>query len=341
MFGILGAPEVDWAVTLDGGRLDVSPGGLVRATISVRPHGGLNARRVMAALVGTEEYAYDEVEHEREGSNRGRKWGSSETWRQEVQLQGPGAIGPGEVRSFPVQLAMPVNALPSLESQALRMRWKLTAWIDVGGRDPSFDQAIVVPLTASAVVQPPTQMATPVPPTPVPGSIPLPTGIVPGAFPGTPQANPALAEQFQSVADGRPFVFWAQPAPLRGGAPFSGALDVTSPIDLGSAHLELKFTSATSMSGGLPGATLLGAVGFSSSSQQSVSETQVLWRGSLDETAAVPGWHRYLFAGQLPLAAIVTAAFPHGATTAIFDLTLSRRLRPDAHFIRTVVIVDG
>jgi hypothetical protein len=52
-------------------------------------------------------------------------------------------------------------------------------------------------------------------------------------------------------------------------------------------------------------------------------------------------WHRYVFGGQLPLAPICTAVYPHGVATAQVDVITSRRLRPDAHIIRSVAIVTG
>ena len=127
MFGILGAPEVDWSIALDGGRMDIVPGGTLLATISLRPRQNIDARRVMAALVGTEEYQYVEREIRSSGSSSSRTWGSSELARQEIQLLGPGPIGAGEVRGGPIQFSVPAEAAPSLETSILRVRWKLVA----------------------------------------------------------------------------------------------------------------------------------------------------------------------------------------------------------------------
>jgi hypothetical protein len=307
--GLFGAPDVDWSVATEGGRLDISPGGVVRAAITMRPHGAITARRVMAAVVGTEEYAYDQVDHGRSGNSTSRSWSTNELFRQEIQLLGPGPIGGTQPMTLPLEVQLPPTALPSLESAALRVRWKIHAWIDVGGRDPSTELVLVVPLT-------------------------------------TAQLNPAdaavMGPQVQGQADGQPFGFWAQPAPLRGGQPFSGAVDVMAPLDPSGTRIELNLSVATVGEGGIPGATLLGEVGVFSSSRRAVTEVQSLWRGGLAEQPSPGGgWRRYAFSGQLALAPVVTAVYPHGTATATLDVVISRRLRPDGHIIRPVAIVDG
>src|SRR5438105_761966 len=230
--GLFGSTDVDWTVALEGGRMDVAPGGMVRATISLRPRSAIEPRRILASLVGSEEYAYEEVEHGRDGSNSSRQWRTNDVLRQDVQLSGPDRIGPGEARNLAVQFQMPPNALPSLESTALRMRWKLIASIDVGGVDPKFEQQLVVPLLAAMV--PPPVMAT-------------------------------AGERVDVPADGQTATFWAQPAPIRAGAPFSGALDMAAPLDLGGTRLELKLnvtTGSESSVAGEMGSVLLGAAGI-------------------------------------------------------------------------------
>ena len=305
--GILGAPDVDWGIAVDGGQALFVPGGTVRATISLRPRQNLDARRVMAALVGTEEYQYSEREYDDEGSSSSTSWGSSEVGRQEVQLMGPGTIIGGVPIGGPVELAVPPAASPSFESKVLRVRWELVAWVDVGGRDPKLEQPIAVALTAAQL-----------------------------------DASDAasMGPQVQLVSGGQPVSLWAQPAPLRSGAPFSGALDVMTALPLADAHAELRLNAATSGSGGLPVATLLAIGGISSTSRGGVSDSQVLWRGGLTDGGMVGTWHRYLFAGQVPPGA-VTAVFPHGSATATLDIVISRRLRPDAHITRPVAIVSG
>ena len=140
-------------------------------------------------------------------------------------------------------------------------------------------------------------------------------------------------------------MFWAQPAPIRAGAPFSGAVDIAAPLDLGGTRLELKLnvtTGSESSVAGEMGSVLLGAAGIWNDTQRSVKESQVLWRGALAEVApGAPGWRRYGFAGQLPLAPVVTAVYPHGVASAVLDIVRSRSFRPDAHITRPVIIVTG
>jgi hypothetical protein len=306
--GLFGAPDVDWSVTTEGGRIDAVPGTALRALISMTARDNIDARRVMAALVGTEEYQYTEREIRSTGSSSSRSWGTNEFARQEVQLAGPGHIANGETRQAPVEFAVPPDALPSIESSILRVRWKLTAWIDVGGRDPKTELQVVVPLTVAQL---------------------------------NPADAAAMGQQVQVVADGQPAGFWAQPAPIHAGQPFNGAVDIATPISIGDARIELKLNVSTVMGGGIPGATLFALAGFASSAENGINESQVLWRGGLSDGGNVGGWQRYLFAGQLPLAPLVTAVYPHGVATAALDVVISRRLRPDSHITRPVAIVTA
>jgi hypothetical protein len=306
--GIFGAPDVDWSITLEGGRIDVPAGGVVRATIAFRPRGAITPRRVMAALVGTEDYQYREREIRSSGSSSDTQWGSEDVHRQEIQLLGSGPIAAGELRSGPVEFAVPADAAPSLDSDVLKMRWRILAWMDVGGRDPKTEQQLIVPLTMA-------------------------------------QLNPAdaagLGEQVQATVDGQPVTFWATPAPLRAGQPFSGALDVMAPFPVADSHVELKLDVATQMEGGIAGATLLALAGLTTTSRSGVRATRLLWRGPLTDGGPAGAGHRYVFGGQLPLAPVVTAVYRHGVATAAFDIVTSRRLRPDAHIVRHVAIVTG
>ena len=306
--GIFGGSQVDWTLELDGGSVIARPGGPFRARIGFRPRGGIEARRIMAALVGREEYAVEIVDHDQSGRSTNRRRETSELWRQEVPLAGPGRIAPGETRATVVEFAIPPDAPPSFEGGALNVRWTLEAWIDVGGRDPRVEQ----PLIVAAVV----------------------------ASSGT--NEPASGERVDAELEGRPCVLWLQPAPLRTGAPFSGAVDVTAPLDVGSTRVDLNLIVATVGEGGIAGAVLLGKLGMTSSSRNGVTETRTLWRGKLGEVPiSSPGWHRYAFTGQLPAVSIVTAMFPHGSVTGVIDVVGSRRLRPDVHVTRPVSIVTG
>jgi hypothetical protein len=210
-----------------------------------------------------------------------------------------------------VEFAIPADAAPSLDTDILKMRWRLVAWLDVGGRDPKIEQQLIVPLTVAQL---------------------------------TPADATGMGAQVQAAIEGQPATFWANPAPLQAGQPFSGALDVATPFPAADSHVELKLNVSTQMSGGIPGATLLALAGFSSTTQNGINASKLLWRGPLtDGGPAGPAgpWHRYVFSGQLPLAPICTAVYPHGVATAQFDIVTSRRLRPDTHVVRPVAIVTG
>ena len=305
--GFLGAPDVDWSIALDAGQGVVVPGSTLRATITLRPHQNLEARRVIAALIGTEEYRYSEREFDDGESTTHQRWGSAEVGRQELQLMGPGTIAGGQPMGGPVELAVPATATPSFESRILHVRWKLAAWVDVGGRDPKAEQPIAVAMTAA-------QLAA--------GDAAL------------------MGPQVQVASDGQQASFWAQPAPLIAGAPFSGALDVMAALPLSDVRAELKLNVATRVGGGVPAATLLAIAGISSTSGKGDTDSQVLWSGGLTDGGMVGAWHRYLFAGQVP-PGVVTSVFPHGSATATLDIVISRRLRRDSHITRPVAIVTG
>lgn len=311
IFGI-GAPDVDWSVALAGGRIDVQPGGRVAALVSLRPRGPLDARRIMASFAGSEEYAYERETRDSEGRSTRREWANNELWDQEVQLSGPVRIAAGESRAIEVAFDVPPGAPPSLESSVLRVRWRLAAWVDVGGRDPRVEQPLVVPVHPPALA-----------------------GLDPSAF----------QEHVPVMADGAQAGIWVQPAPLRGGAPFSGAVDVAGQLDPGRTSVEVKLTVATLVgsaegAGASTGGYLLGKLGLPNSADRGVSETSVLARSGLTEVAPPPGWRRYAFGGQLP-PGVITAVFPHAAATATIDVVVSRRLRPDDHIVRPVAIVIG
>ena len=310
MFGILGAPPVDWTIGLDGGRIDVAPGGPVRAVITLRPGQAIDARRVMAALVGTEEYRYSETEYTGRSSSSEEKWGKVDLFRREIQLVGPGPIAAGETRSGPVEFQIPADALPSLDARVLKMRWRIETWIDVGGRDPKFEQQLVVPLTVAQL---------------------------------NPDDGARMGEQVQVSGDGRPVAFWAQPAPLRAGQPFTGAIDVWTPLALESTHVELKLNTSTRMDsgGGLAAEHVLGIIGLPTSAAMGLNGADVLWRGALTYGGPSGAGHRYLFSGGVPLAPICTAVYPHGIATAALDVVINRRLRTDEHILRPVAIVTG
>ena len=113
-------------------------------------------------------------------------------------------------------------------------------------------------------------------------------------------------------------------------------------LDLATTRVELKLVVSTLGESGIPGAYVLGKLGVTSSSKRGVTESQSLWQGQLGApTTPAPGFQRSAFAGQVPAGTNMTASFPHAAATAIIDVTLARRLRPDQHVTRPVAIAPG
>ena len=309
MFGIGGAPDVDWAVWLESGAAALQPGSQVKGLIRLTAREPIEVRRGVATFVGTEEYAYDHQEHSETGRDVDRRWEKEDVVRQELEILGPGRIAAGETRDLPMAFTIPADAPPSHESSVLRMRWKIEAWLDVGGRDPRIEQAVAVwPSPAQPLLVDPA----------------------------------ALGRRHDVTLDDRTWTIWVDPAPLRIGFPFGGAVDVMGTLDLSTTRVELKLVVSTLGESGLPGAYLLGKLGVSSSSKRGVSEAQTLWQGQLGPpTTPAPGVQRSLFAGQVPPGTNITASFPHATAKAMIDVTLARRLRPDQHVTRPVAIAPG
>ncbi len=150
--GIGSDAGASWLVEFEGGRGEVLPGGLLRATARCTAAQPLEVRAVRAALSALEEYAYEVTEDPgRAGSRTDRRWQATELWRQEVELQTGGNLQAGESRAFPLEFAVPPDAAPTFESAVLRLRWRLAVWMDVGGRDPSLEQDVFVPVIADAL----------------------------------------------------------------------------------------------------------------------------------------------------------------------------------------------
>ena len=309
IFG-MGAPQVDWSVAFAGGRIDVQAGGRVEARVSIRPRNPLEVRRIMASFRGSEEFAYERETRDSDGRSTSRERETTELWKQELQLSGPAWIAAGETRTIDVGFDVPPNAPPTFESRILRVRWSLAAWVDVGGRDPRVEQPVIVTVHPAALA-----------------------GLGPAAF----------QEYLPVTAGATPAGILVQPAPLRAGAPFSGAVDSAVPLDPGRTAVEVKLTIATlagsvESAGSSAGGYLLGKLGMPSSADSGVSETSVLSRSGLMEVAPPPGWRRYAFGGHLP-PGVFTAVFPHATATASVDVVVSRPMRRDDHIVRPVAIV--
>ncbi len=301
----LGAPAVDWYVEFDGGRPELVPGVGLRGTVRFTARQHLQVNRLGARMVGTEEYAYDETDYEDGSRTTNRQWGSKELLSQELTMLGPGLLAAGQLQAVPFTFSAPPSPSPSFESDVIRVRWKLTFWLDMSGLDPHIDVSIYVPLLASSLSP----------------------------------ADPAMAVQFAGVEGGRPYSIWLQQPPLLAGAPFSGLIDATEQLDPGRTRLELRLDVVSSTDDGT-GAVLLAQLGVLPLTHRHVSSSRVLWRAGLMPGPAGPGYWRYSFSGFVPNEPVVTAVLPHGGAKASLDLVISRPLIPDRHLARPVVIAS-
>ncbi|MBA2571158.1 MAG: sporulation protein [Chloroflexi bacterium] len=306
----LGGAKVDWGVEVDGGRFEIAPGGTLSGNVRFTARDAFEARRVVASLVGTEEYAYDVTERSgRDQSRTHRRWETHELWRQDLELMGAAAIAAGETRALPFEVSLPAGAPPTFDSGVLRVRWRASASIDIGhGIDPSVDQPILVPLSAAELAS----------------------------------VDPAaLAERHQGAEEGKPYTMSVEPRPFIAGAPFAGTLDAGESLDLSRIRVEVKLVVSTEGSGGLGlGIALPTGVRIGHDARRGVTETRALWQGVLTEVPGADGTRRYGFSGQLPAEPVATIALPHGAATALVDVIVDRRMRRDGHFTRPVAIAS-
>ncbi len=298
----------EWTLEMEGGREEAVPGGSLRGTASFVASRRLEARGVAASLVAREEYAYEVTERSARGESRvDRRWASSDAWRQELALQGPTVMEAGSQHSFPFEFRLPPDALPSFHSGVLRLQWRLSVSIDVGGRDPSVQRDIAVPLRAGTISK----------------------------------VDPAaLDERVQESSDGGAFAISIEPRPLVPGAAFQGAIETAEELAPGKTRVEVKLVVSTgySSAGFDVGIDLPGGVRLESLARSAVDEQRAIWKGTLTGSEQVDGRRRYAFAGRLPDEPVATVVLPHGSARAVVDVIVDRRLRPDVHYTRPVAI---
>jgi hypothetical protein len=208
------------------------------------------------------------------------------------------------VQAVPFTFAAPLTPTPSFESDVLRVRWKLTFWLDASGLDPHVD---------------------------VPGYVPL---LESNLSP----ADLALAVQFAGLDGGRPYSIWVQQAPLLAGAPFNGRMDSTEQLDPGRTRLELRLDVVSSTDDG-SGAVLRGQLGVLPLTLGSYRRREYSGERS-NARFGQAGYWRYSFSGFVPNESVVTAVLPQGGAKASLDLVISRPLIPDCHLARPVFIAS-
>ncbi len=298
----------DWTLEIEGGRDEAVPGGSLRGTASFVASRRLEARGVAASLVAHEEYAYEVTDRSARGGSRvDRRWESSDAWRQELSLSVPTVLEAGSHHSFPFEFDLPPDALPSFHSGVLRLEWRLSISMDVGGRDPSVQRDIVVPLKTETI-----------------------SGVDPAA----------LEQRVEGARDGDAFTISIEPRPLAPGAAFQGAIETAQELAPGKTRVEVKLVVSTDYSSGgfNVGIHLGGGVRVESLARRAVHEQRAIWTGTLTGSEPAEGTRRYAFAGRLPDEPVATIVLPHGSARAMVDVVVDRRLRPDVHYTRPVAI---
>lgn len=294
---------VDWTLQLEVPAAVYRPGDAVGGTVSLMPQRDIDARALVVSLIGTETYRYIERTRDSSRSGSDERQETHELLRQDTPIGGVTRVAAGQGFTVPFQVVIPPQAPPTFQSRVLTSAWSLEVRLDVGGRDPSVEQAITI-------LEPSSRLMTTV-------------------------AGAAVAARSDGTQDGAPFAIWLEPAPLLLGAAFRGTADLTRPLE-GDVRVELKVEVGAGDGFGVGTSVALAAV--LGSGRSNTSETLVVWRGAVTPAGTTDGWYRYLFEGTLPAQLVPTVALPHGHARATLEVIVSRRLRPDTRYARDVAL---
>jgi hypothetical protein len=296
---------VQWTLALQSPV--VRPGDAIVGAVSFIPERDIDARGLIVSLVGTERYRYTERTNRSGSMSSNSREDTNDIVRQDVPLDGPNRYPARQPVQRNFQLAVPPMAPPTFESSNLGVKWRLEVRLDTGGRDPSTEQPVIILEPAGRVA--------------------------------SQRAGLPVAPRFDGTDDGRPYAVWLDPAPLILGAPFSGAIDLTQPLEGGDVRVELKVDveagSGFGTVGSLTSAIILG------SGDSNSHESVVVWRGPVSPGVGAAGWYRYVFQGTLPQTPVPTLDVPHGKAHATFALVVPRRMRPDVRYAREIALATG
>ncbi len=312
IFDKLTGGGVEWQVELASPTGVYRPGDEIAGRLRYRAQGNIQVRSIKAALVGSEHYVYQVRERRTSsiGSSRERRsewerrWFSDDLYRQEIDLAGPTSLAAQTPGEHPFSFRLPAEAAASFDSDVLRMRWQLRAWMDVGGRDPSTERDVYVVLTREAL-----------------------------------RAPEAALQPTAGDAQGQIYV---EPVPIMAGQPFRGYVETTEQLDLRGVRVELKLHAQTSGGTGAGiDISLNDSLVNLGGGRRAVSGERIVWTGGLAGPTAGQAGNRYEFGGALPPGPLVTLGLPHGYSSATLDIVISRRLMPDRHISRPVPIING
>lgn len=214
---------VDWELDLE--RDDLLPGTTARGRLTIAPRGTLEARGVVAALIATEQWQYQETYTDAQGHVQSRTATKTEALqRLPVQLDGPVRMAAGERRELAFEIPVPPLGPATLEATVSRLTWDLEVKLD---REGGFDPAISVPVR---VLQPTALLRA---------------GVVRvGEFALYEATDSATGEARASVD--------IKPMPICVGAPIEGMLTIetNAEMDLQEVRLELRVKARATVRSG-------------------------------------------------------------------------------------------
>jgi hypothetical protein len=218
---------VEWRLELerDTGLL---PGQLAKARVRLAADRDIEARGLVASLVGTEHWQYRQTQSNGKTTTTRIVTARDELRRVPVQVLGPTNLRAGEVRELDFEIPTPPLGPASLDATVAGLTWELEVKLDMAG---GFDSAIVVPVR---VLQPTALLRA---------------GVVRvGQF-----ALFESADDATGSTDGVNGTLELDPVPLCIGAPFTGRMTVetASPLKLQELRVEIRVNARATVSSGL------------------------------------------------------------------------------------------
>ncbi len=214
---------IDWEVGLERDLL--LPGTTAKGSLTLLSRGVTQARGLLAALVATEQWQFDETTNDGRGhTSTHTVTKTEELQRLPVQLEGPLTLAEGERRVIAFEVPVPPLGPATLEATVSRLTWELEVKLD---RPGEFDSAIVVPVR---VLQPTALLRA---------------GVVD-------VAEFALYESADSATDVARGSVEIEPMPICVGAAMHGNLTIETDgeLDLQEVRLELRVKVKATVSSG-------------------------------------------------------------------------------------------
>jgi hypothetical protein len=213
---------IGWVVELETDGL--LPGRLAPGRVQLTADHAVNARALVATLVGTERWQYLQTQPRAGGGFQTSTVTDEKTTRVPVQLADAVALADGESRVFQLQLPVPPLGPASLDATVSSMTWQLEIKLDQPGW---MDSAIAMPVR---VLQPTALLRA---------------GVVHvGQFALYPAADAETGGARASIE--------LDPMPLCLGAPFSGSLTLETdrPLRLQEIRFEVRVHVESTVSSG-------------------------------------------------------------------------------------------